>query len=176
MKFIFTLSAFAVALSLLSACAQNSGSSTQDPTVSTFAGTPGSFAGSYIGTCVVKTLTRTYTNCSTRILIKQDEHELTVRTTFLLNPSSNRNQGSSNASIKGQSIDHIEIRCTPVCRTLISDKDSSGTLGESGFGYRRAGDDFTFQRIAPIVYDYRGTFQDDSGRSVMVTGRVKRMK
>jgi len=176
MKTSISLSAFALAIGLVAGCAQSADSPNDNQPVTTFAGNPGSYAGSYTGTCVIKTLTREYTNCSTKVLVKQDEHELTVRTTFLLNPSNNRNRGASNASIRGKSIDHIQIACTPVCKTLISDQNASGTLGENGFGYRRAGTDFTFQRIAPLIYDYRGTFADDSGRAVLVTGRVKRLK
>jgi hypothetical protein len=139
-----------------------------NPSVDTAAydGDPGKFASLYTGTCVVQSATRTYTSCTTRIRIQQTASTLFVRTQFYVNQS-NR---SNSQKIVGASQDKFTI----TGKTLLQRQAQAGVIGRHGFYYTRAGQPYHFVRLYPNNYEYAGTFVDDSGRSVSVTGRVSR--
>lgn len=139
-----------------------------NPSVDTTAydGDPGKFASLYTGTCVVQSATRTYTSCTTRIRIQQTASTLSVRTQFYVNQSNRSNA----QKIVGLSEDKFTI----TGKTLLQRQAQAGVIGKHGFYYTRADQPYHFVRLYPNNYEYAGTFLDDSGRSVSVTGRVSR--
>jgi len=138
------------------------------PTVDTSAydGDPGKFSSLYTGTCVVTTPNRTYTSCTTRIRIQQTPYLLFVRTQFFVNQSNSRNSDK----IVGRSEDTFTISG----KALLLNQQQNGVIGRDGFYFTRAGQPYHFVRLYPNNYEYSGTFADDSGRPVRITGRVQR--
>jgi hypothetical protein len=159
-------------LALLAGCGSSSSGTTapapNGPTVDATAydGDPGKFASLYTGTCVVQTASRTYTSCTTRVRVTQTPYTLAVRTQFFVNQSNRSNA----QKVVGLSEDKFTI----TGKTLIQKQAQAGVIGKHGFYYTRAAQPYHFVRLYPNNYEYAGTFLDDSGRSVSVTGRVSR--
>ncbi len=161
-----------LALATLAGCGSNSSGNPAPPPPgpvvdqTVFDGDPGKFASLYTGTCVVQTPNRTYTSCSTRVRIQQTPYLLYVRTQFFVNQSNRANS----QKIVGRSEDSYTI----TGKALLSKQSQVGEIGKNGFYFQRAGQPFKFARLYPNNYEYSGRFVDDSGRTVLVTGRVSR--
>lgn len=164
--------ALGCALAVFAGCSSgSSGNGDQAPSGPTvdanaYDGVPGKFSSLYTGTCVVQTSARTYTSCTTRVRVTQTPNLLTVRTQFFVNQS-NR---SNSQKVVGLSEDKFTI----TGKTLLQKQEQAGVIGTHGFYYTRAAQPYHFVRLYPNNYEYAGTFLDDSGRSVSVTGRVSR--
>ncbi len=139
-----------------------------DPTVdsSAYQGDPGKFSSLYTGNCVVTSPNRNYTSCTTRVRIQQTAYLLFVRTQFFVNQS---NTGNSE-KIVGRSEDTFTI----AGKDLLQNQQPNGVIGKDGFYFTRSGQPYHFVRLYPNNYEYVGTFVDEAGRAVTVTGRVQR--
>jgi hypothetical protein len=166
------LFALGCALAIFAGCGSNSSGNPspapKSPTVdqSAYDGEPGKFSSLYTGTCVVQTADRAYTSCTTRVRVTQTPYLLTVRTQFFVNQSNHDNDDK----VVGISVDELTI----TGKTLLRADSQAGVIGNLGFYFTRAGKPYHFARLYPNNYEYAGTFQDESGRTISVTGRVSR--
>ncbi len=165
---ILGLSAFFFSAALLTGCQKNDSATPGDGQVTELSG---HFAGTYSGTCVVETATRKYTACATQVIIKERAQGIAIQTQVLMTRSNNRNSRNARFTIPTR-IDLLKVDG----QNLLLNKKRVGKFNDAGFEYDRDDGDYNFNRFAPGQYTYEGTFEDASGQSVQVTGRVKRTK
>lgn len=157
---------------LNASCGSGSSSAARDPVPGAvnqleFDGDPGKFAGRYTGTCVVQAADRSYTSCSARINVKQDDSHISVLTLLCLISSDHPGSGPK---CDGGMYDHLIVRG----KQLTDAHGVSGVIGAEGFSYVLSGNAYRFARLYLNNYVYSSTFMDASGRTVSVTARVQR--